>query len=182
MLVFACSPHAGGATDRLAQAVIAGAQASLEQPMAIILRNYAIAPCKGCQACATADCVLQPDGADFLFDQLVSSDRAIFVSPIYFYALPGQFKVFIDRSQKFWGSGQTLPRPKPKKAAVLLAAGRRRGEKLFQGALFTLKWFLKPFGYEIAAQRLLTGLDFASPDLACAFGLGQEVASWGEER
>ena len=179
MLVFACSPHAGGATDRLAQAAIAGA--SPARPMAIIVRDYAVAPCRGCQACAAADCVLQPDGADFLFDQLASSDRVIFVSPIYFYALPGQFKLFIDRSQKFWACGQPVPRRQPKKAAVLLAAGRRRGEKLFQGALLTLKWFLKPFGYEIAAQRLLTGLDFAPPDLGCAFELGHEVASWGQQ-
>ena len=124
--------------------------------------------------------MLAPDDADALFAAMRTAPAALFASPVYFYALPGQFKLFIDRSQKFWhcqkGESSGL-RP----AAVIMAAARKRGEKLFAGSLLTLKWFLKPFGLEIGRPLLLTGLE-TLPDVgqeeldaahAAGFGLAR---------
>lgn len=163
ILVFACSPHNGGASDLLAQSAVAGAA---DQDASLIkLSRFAISGCSGCGACLrTGECALPPDGAENLYASLFAAHAAIFVSPIYFYALPGQFKLFIDRSQKFWA--RLLPDGKPpkarKQAGIILIAGRHAGEKLFAGALLTLKWFLMPFGYAIGSKELWRGIDKAS--------------------
>ena len=48
---------------------------------------------------------------------------------------------------------------------VLLVAGRKQGERLFEGALLTLKYFLWPFHRHPVEPCLLRGLD-APGDLA----------------
>lgn len=174
MLVFSCSPHAGGVTDSLAEAVCAGARAAGAAPGLIKLREFQFSGCSGCQLCSrNLPCPLPHDDSEILFDLLAHADRAVFVSPIYFYALPGQFKLLIDRSQRFWpGSGLRRDRL----AGIALAAGRARGEKLFSGARLTLKWFLKPFGYAIIADACFRGTDFAPPDPGQAYELGAKIA------
>lgn len=163
ILVFACSPHAGGVSDCLAESVAAGAR-SLEQDTRLIaLGKQKISGCSGCNACnlTPGRCFLPPDAADAFFDSLMAAQSVIFVAPIYFYSLPGQFKLFIDRSQKFWGPllATAEIRVPVRQAGVILVAGRANGKKIFAGALLTLKWFLVPFGYRIACRELFSGLE-----------------------
>jgi multimeric flavodoxin WrbA len=107
------------------------------------------------------------DAAGELFAALDAAPVAVFASPIYFYHVPAIFKAFIDRAQRRYevrladGPGQAADRL----AYPLLVAGRPRGERLFEGALLTLKYFLWPFGYLPGPPTLLRGLD-APGDLA----------------
>lgn len=123
------------------------------------LRDYRFSFCRGCDICLEngGECVLPPDGADEFFGLLAEAVYPVFVAPVYFYALPGQFKALVDRSQKFWGKGRDFARAR--EAGAIMAAGRKRGEKLFEGSLLTLKWFLMPFGFRIGRRLLLRGLD-----------------------
>lgn len=168
--LFLCSPRENGTTDHLGATFAMGCGANL-----IALRDYAIQPCLGCNECHKNDgrCLIQKDDCAQLFELLQTSSSVVFVSPIYFYALPAHFKAFIDRSQPFWHKQIESKCPAPpggKKAAVILAAGRPRGQKLFSGALLTLKWFLKPFGFRIEYVETYRGLEnprdlLANPDL-----------------
>lgn len=172
--VFLCSPHASGVTDALGAALAESIGASV-----IPLRAYSYKPCLGCSQCLGNGgiCVLPPDGADEIFELMDASQAIAFTAPVYFYALPAPFKALIDRSQKFWGMPQRAK--SPKKAVVIMAAGRAAGEKLFSGSLLTLKWFLKPFGYEIASAETFRGLD-TTKDLAARPDCLKKAASAGK--
>lgn len=174
-LVFLCSPHNSGITDQLGLAAAEGAGGA----RTIKLAQYSFSGCCACGFCQNNPgvCSLPPDDAEMLYSQLCEAEAVIFSAPVYFYSLPGQFKLFIDRSQRFWHSS-VFPSAH-KKAGIILTAGRSRGRKLFDGSLLTLKWFLKPFGFEITATALFrdtdrTGVTGEMKDNA--FMLGKTVA------
>lgn len=153
LLILLCSPHAGGVTDHLGLAAsgIAGSTA-------LALRDFHIHPCTGCGHCAKNGGCVYDDDTQCLFKTMNSAGALLIISPIYFYALPAPFKAFIDRSQFCWQKESDCW-PVRKKAGAILVAGRPRGEKLFDGALLTLRWFLKPFCFQLTDKLLLRGLD-----------------------
>lgn len=174
--VFLCGPRAGGNSDTAGLTFADGLAGAGLSPRVVALRERVVAPCQGCQACAGPGhrCPLNRagDAAEALFDMIETSPVAAFAAPIYFYHLPALFKGFIDRVQRRYAArvaamaaadGQAAPAPRP--AYVLLVAGRPRGERLFEGSLLTLKYFLWPLGREIAGSCLLRGQD-APGDLA----------------
>lgn len=133
-------------------------------PRYIPLRDYVITPCIACDACFATPwrCVLaKQDQTEELFELITGSDAAVFSSPIYFYALPAHFKALIDRCQRFWAkngnmrSDNGLPTP----ATAILAAGRPRGEKLFSGALLTMRWFGYALNLKFNDMVTFRGLD-----------------------
>lgn len=180
MLVIMASPHAHGVTDRLALACIDGAKSRGAQVSEIIIRDYRIAPCNGCGACAGSGKCRIHDDAPRLLAMIAQSALAVIASPIYFYALPAPFKALIDRCQSCWQAGA---RPNAGKTAVILAAGRKQGAKLFSGSLLTLKYFLLPLGHALDWRLNFTGLDneedlAANPQcLAEAYRLGMLLGS-----
>jgi len=101
-----------------------------------------------------------------LFGPLLRAPLLLFASPIFFYHLPAQFKAFIDRGQSYYvrqERGDPILAGLPQRqAGVALVAGRRKGEHLFSGSLYTLKYFLRPFRIALAEPLLLPGLD--APD------------------
>lgn len=153
MLIINGSPHVGGATDALVQAACQG----VRDYRLMAIRDYVFAPCAGCDYCAgTGKCRLARDQAQEIFAAILSARALIVVAPIYFYALPGLLKGFIDRAQLYWHhpTGQTT-RP----AAAILAAGRKKGENLFSGSLLSLKYFLQPLSFNLKSSLLLRGIE-----------------------
>lgn len=166
-LVLACGPRARGNSDRAAELMAQGLAQAGAEPILMHLRDMRISPCLGCQRCSTSPghgCVLQgADQAEALFGLIMAASLVVFSSPIYFYHLPAGFKGFIDRAQRFYAARlagdaalTALPR---RQALVCLVAGRPRGEKLFDGSLLTLRYFLWPFNVGLAEPLCLPGLD-----------------------
>jgi len=176
-IVFLCGPRAGGNSDTAGLAFADGLARSGRVPRVIALREQAVAPCRGCGACAGAGhrCPLDNEGdaAETLFAAMDAAPLVAFASPIYFYHVPALFKALIDRAQRRYAiraAAGATPAAGAKDAASrlaypLLVAGRPQGERLFEGALLTLKYFLWPFGFVLGQPGLLRGLD-APGDLA----------------
>ncbi|MDR2055815.1 MAG: NAD(P)H-dependent oxidoreductase [Desulfovibrio sp.] len=170
MLILQCSPRAGGVSDTVAEIFATGALQGGSPVHTVPLRQYDITPCTGCRACTRPPhaCVLasagdKPDGAEELFALLHNAPAIFLAAPIYFYALPAHFKALIDRSQRFWAarehgspSGRT-----PRKTPVItaLTAGRKRGRRLFAGAVLTIAYFVRAFDATLEKPLLLRGLD-----------------------
>ncbi|WP_428560811.1 MAG: flavodoxin family protein [Solidesulfovibrio sp. DCME] len=168
-VVFLCGPRAGGNSDTAGLAFARGLDAAGIAVRLVRLREASVAPCRGCGACAGPGhrCPLDRDGdaAEALFDAIAAASIAAFAAPIYFYHLPALFKAFIDRAQRRYAvAGEGVP-VAPGPAHALLVAGRPRGERLFEGALLTLKYFLRPLGRALGPSWLGRGLD-APGDLA----------------
>jgi multimeric flavodoxin WrbA len=133
----------------------------------VAVRDYEVLACLACRACGKdrlSRCVLRKkDQAEELFAILMSAPSVVFVSPIYFYALPSLCKTWIDRSQRFWearrkGDAWLLEQPE-RQGFACLVGGQPSGQKLFDGARMTLKYFLVNFGISLAEPVSFRGKD-----------------------
>lgn len=188
-LALACSPRLGGNSDTLAKAFAAGFQGELGEhlvgdrgassaPLIRVkhLRAYHVKPCMACYACdvdrATKKYKVCPlgqgpnaDGAEQLFHMLMHSPALYLSAPIFFYHLPAQLKAFVDRGQSYWlrrmAGDAELSSLAPRPAWVSLVAARKRGDKLFEGSLVTLRFFLQIFNFVMQEPETLLGYDEA---------------------
>ena len=183
--VYACSPRPNGNTDFASMLIMEELDELNIKYEDIFLREYKLNSCGGCQKCGELKngiCNLSTsDDTQQLFDPLLGSQMLFFVCPIYFYHLPAQFKAFIDRSQAYWvqhrlGSPVMHGLPKRKAYTILLCA-REKGEKIFQGSLLSLRFFLAPFNIELAEPLLLRNLDRPG-DLAARPDIQEQILNY----
>jgi multimeric flavodoxin WrbA len=185
-VVFLCGPRDGGNSDAAGLTFAASLARAGVAPRVIRLREHEVVPCRGCGACAETPgnrCPLSGgDAAEALFDAMDQALVLAFASPIYFYHVPALFKAFIDRAQRRYAvrlAGDRAAARPERPAHVLLVAGRRQGERLFDGTLLTLKYFLWPFHRRLAEPCLLRGMD-APGDLAADAAALARVAACAE--
>lgn len=150
ILLINASPHVNGSTDR----AFNWALNEFKHAESVFLRQKKINPCIGCQTCSSREsfgrCIFESkDEVKLIFNSFFKAKYIVFFSPIYFYHLPSLFKGFIDRSQSFYIQSLGKKITSWKVAKVILLAGRPKGEKLFEGARLTLKYFLQPFGFKV---------------------------------
>ena len=167
--IFMCSHRAGGNSFDAANLFRQGVEEAGGEAFIYKLKKFRIEPCTACGVCAKDEkhrCPL--DGKDFareLFTALKVAPFVFFAAPIYFYHLPSIFKTWIDRSQMHWcawDAGDEGHRALPERPAyTCLVAGRDRGDKLFDGALLTMKYFLRSFNLHLADPMTLLNTDKA---------------------
>ncbi|MCJ2163585.1 MULTISPECIES: flavodoxin family protein [unclassified Pseudodesulfovibrio] len=167
--IFACS-HRHGNSDHAAELLARGVQDAGGKAEILYIRDHDILPCLACGYCDTAGregverCVLgQKDQAWELFGHFFTARAVLFASPIYFYHLPSRFKTWIDRGQQFWQArldNEPWVADMPARTAhAVLVAGQPSGEKLFDGARLTLKYFVQNFNMDLAAPLTFRGVD-----------------------
>jgi len=171
-MVLTCSPRAGGNSDTAAKQFSQAVRDAGGECEVMRLRDYIIMPCMGCWFCEKelGHCALdEKDQAKLVFNRLLKASFVFISSPIYYYHVPSPLKALIDRSQSYYmrrkKGDPTITGLPARKAYVCLVAGRERGEKLFDGALLSLKYFLKDFNITIAETLLFKGVE-AAGDLA----------------
>ena len=99
VIVISSSPRKGGNSDLLCDKFVEGAMSAGHQAEKIFLRDKDINYCTGCGYCNTNNntaCAKQDDMSEIL-DKMAVADVIVFATPIYFYAISGQMKTFIDR-------------------------------------------------------------------------------------
>ena len=119
-----------------------------------------------------------------LYDKLLQADHIVFASPIFFYGITSQAKAIVDRCQALWARRHVLGMGKEDKRVrrgVFVSIGATRGEKLFDGAVLTVKYFFDAVGVKYSGDLLIRGIDNKgqikehSTALEDAFRLGQEL-------
>lgn len=174
-LLLRCSPRKGGNCDTAADAflrgmgLVPGGSVSGDESILVndlALRDYPVDPCVSCGHCARfpgSPCPLETrDASALLLRALRETPALCIVAPIYFYHVPAQFKALIDRAQSQWARADSMDADASfsgRKAWVILAAARPKGDKLFEGSLLTLKYWLLSFGVELVPPLCLYGLD-----------------------
>lgn len=96
VVIISSTPRAGGNSEILATEFANGAIKAGNKVEMIYLRNYDLKYCQGCYACTKGKCI-HDDGMEQLAQKLVAADVIVFATPVYFYSMSGQLKVFIDR-------------------------------------------------------------------------------------
>lgn len=179
--VLACSPRASGNSDFMVHNFAQGVRGSGGKVEVTYLRDLNILPCNACHYCSEnpeGRCILSArDDADRLFHQLQEASLVFIASPIFFYSVPAQFKAFIDRAQHFWvrrereRADPAWEQPASKPGLLGLVAARARGDKLFEGSILTLQYFLDLFNIRVMESCRLLGYDgpddLAGDGVAC---------------
>jgi len=94
------SPRREGNTASLLGSFLDGLRASGEQAIQeVTLHGQNIAPCRNCDACRRMEdryCVIE-DNMQALFSPFIEADMVVLASPIYWWNVSAQLKLFIDR-------------------------------------------------------------------------------------
>ena len=108
ILVVMGSPRKNGNSSTLAQNVIAGAKNAGGVVDSYCLHEMNIKPCDACEACRKNDsreCIIDDDMQE-LYPKLYEADALVIASPIYYFTVSAQTKLFIDRWYAL-GEGKT---------------------------------------------------------------------------
>lgn len=97
VVIISSSPRKDGNSETLCKEFMKGALASKHNVELICLRDYDINYCKACYACRKLGECFQHDGLNEISRKLLKADVIVFATPVYFYSMSGQLKVFIDR-------------------------------------------------------------------------------------
>lgn len=96
-LVFKGSPREKGNSSILAEKAAEGAKAAGAEVESFTLHNMDIRPCDACDICQeTGVCVLMDD-MQTLYPKLRGAEAIVIASPIYWFTISAQTKLFIDR-------------------------------------------------------------------------------------
>ena len=105
IIIIKGSPRKSGNSAALAEQVAAGAQAAGAEVESIYLHGLDIQPCDACEACqgaADLDCIIDDD-MQTLYPKIRQADAIVYASPIYWFNLSAQMKLFIDRCYSLGG-------------------------------------------------------------------------------
>ena len=97
ILVLSSSPRKNGNSDILCEQFIKGAKESGHNTEKIYISDMKINYCTGCGVCNTTGKCIQHDGMEKLCEKMLKADVIVLATPVYFYSMCGQMKVFIDR-------------------------------------------------------------------------------------
>ncbi len=99
VLIFMGSPRKEGNSTTLAKQVTVGAESAGAKVESFYLHDLDIKPCDACEACrdkSETDCILNDDMKG-LFPKLRQADVIVIASPIYWFTVSAQTKLFMDR-------------------------------------------------------------------------------------
>jgi multimeric flavodoxin WrbA len=98
------SPRRQGNSAILAEQVAAGAEAAGAAVESFYLHGMDIQPCDACDSCQgveAIDCVIEDD-MQLLYPKLRAADAIVYASPVYWFTVSAQLKLFMDRCYGMW--------------------------------------------------------------------------------
>ena len=153
ILVILGSPRKQGNSATLAQNVVAGAEAEGADVESFYLHEMDIKPCNACDVCIKQPekgCILKDDMHE-IYTSLPSADSIVIATPIYWFNMSAQTKLFIDRLY-----GLVVPKRQAltgKKIGIILTYGDTNEHS--SGAINAINSFKDIFRY-IGAE--ITGI------------------------
>lgn len=145
VLVILGSPRKKGNSAILAGRIAKGAVAENAKVETVYLNGRNISPCQACMTCQkerSMGCSIQDDMQD-IYRKLIEADVWIIASPVYWFTMSAQTKLFMDRCFAL-PAYQNEPF-RGKRIAVAMTYG---GEDVFDsGCVNALRTFQDAFGY-----------------------------------
>jgi multimeric flavodoxin WrbA len=164
VLVFLGSPRKKGNSEILTNAVLEGVRQAGGQPEIIRLCDLKISPCISCGGCdKTGKCVVEDDMIP-LYEKIITVDRIIISSPIFFYGVTAQTKAFVDRTQALWNRKRLLKKKdewveNPDRMGFFVSVAATKGARIFEGAVLTMKYAFDAMDMKYAGGFFVTGPD-----------------------
>lgn len=182
------SPRKGGNTELLLDEALKGAAAEGAVVEGIHLSDCRITPCRECLCCFKDGACVIADEMQRIYPRLLDADIVILASPIFFYGVTGWAKAMVDRVQALWARKYVLFDPALGKEAVkrrgfFISVGGTKGQRMFEGAILTAKYFFDAFNADYAGELLFRQVDACGDirkDLEAlpqAFAAGRKLVS-----
>ena len=139
ILIISSSLRTDGNSAILAGEFARGAREAGHDVDTIGLADKAIGFCRGCLACQrTRRCVIHDD-ADAIAQRMKDADVLVFATPIYFYAVCGQLKTLLDRTNPLFPSDYAF------RDVYLLATAADGDERAVDGAVKEIQGWIYCF-------------------------------------
>jgi len=185
------SPRRQSNTDILLDKALEGAREAGAEVEKVPVSKLKISPCLEIYACLKdGNCPIKDD-MQLLYRKLLEAEHIIFASPIFFYSITSQAKAIVDRWQALWVRKHVLGmggEDKRERRGVFISVGATRGEKLFDGAVLTVKYFFDAINVGYSGDLLVRGIDDRGQiaehpaTLEDAFRLGQKLVRGSSDR
>ena len=129
IIVVTSSPRKNGNSEVLAQKFAEGAKAVGNEVQFVAVRDIDLKFCTGCLYCNSHDKCVLSDGMNGLYESFQNADVLVFATPVYYYAVSGQFKTFLDRLNPLYVRDNKF------KEVYLLTAAADNDESAMDGAV-----------------------------------------------
>ncbi|MFC2015874.1 flavodoxin family protein, partial [Chloroflexota bacterium] len=180
------SPREAGNSALLAQQVAEGAQAAGAQVDSFYLHGMDISPCDACDACHAEPyrgCIVDDD-MQVIYPKLLDADAIVIASPVYWFTVSAQTKLYMDRCYALVDAQGYLLRGK--EIGIVMTYGD--SDPFDSGAVNALRTFQDGFNY-VSAR--IAGMVYGSSDapgdiaenadvMARAYALGLKLGA-GEQ-
>jgi multimeric flavodoxin WrbA len=166
VLGISTSPRADGNSDRLLKEALRGAEDAGGRTEYFSLRGFTIAPCVECNSCHKTGLCRVEDGFQAVFEKLLSADRLVFATPIFFMTVSAQAKLLIDRCQCLWARKYVLKAPlfpegRRDRRGLVIAVGGSRNTKMFDSVALTMKYWFDALEIDYFANLFVNQVDGA---------------------
>ena len=145
VIVILGSPRRKGNSATLAENVISGARSMGAMVDTYFLHGMDIEPCDACDICQedmNAECVINDD-MQKLYPKLRQADALVIASPIYWFTVSAQTKLFMDRCYALGVSEEYAL--KGKRIGIVLTYGD--SDPFNSGAVNAIRTFQDAFAY-----------------------------------
>lgn len=97
VLAISSSPRKSGNSDLLCDQFLKGTSQMGHTAKKIRLAEQDIRPCTACCACSKEHTCVHQDGMAEILEKVMEADVIVLATPVYFYSMAAQMKIFIDR-------------------------------------------------------------------------------------
>jgi multimeric flavodoxin WrbA len=172
------SPRMEGNTSVLADQVVTGAEAEGAEVQVFYLHGMDIQPCDACDSCQASletECVVMDDMHD-IYPHLRAADALVIASPVYWFTVSAQTKIFMDRCYALGGADTDDHALMGKKVGIVMAYGDT--DPYNSGAVNAFRTFQDGYDY-IGAE--IVGMVYGSADSAGEIRRNRELMGQANE-
>ena len=147
ILVLLGSPRKKGNSTTLAKQIVKGAESAGAEVDTVYLNGLNIKPCQGCYGCRRQDsqgCVVDDD-MQALYPKIKSSDAMVIATPVYWFTMTAQTKIFMDRCFGLFDANFTVNPLYKKRIAIAMSYGDT--DPFNSGCVNALRSFQDAFRY-----------------------------------
>ncbi|RJR18309.1 MAG: flavodoxin family protein [Desulfobacteraceae bacterium] len=176
IIVVCGSPRKNGNSSLLAQRMGNGAASEGATVDYVFLHDMDISPCQSCYACQAKDsrgCAIDDD-MQAIYKKLIESDVWVITSPVYWFNMSAQTKIFMDRC--FALTAYVKDAFRGKKIAIVMAYGDK--DPFASGCVNALRCFQDAFNY-VGAK--IVGMIYGSAMNAGEINSNEELMKEAED-
>ncbi len=141
------SPRKKGNSTLLANHIILGAESQGATVESVYLNGLNIRPCQGCYVCqeeGSRGCAVDDDMQD-VYPKIIEADALIIASPVYWFNMSAQTKIFMDRCMAVYNENHEESRLYGKNIAIAMAYGDK--DAFSSGCINALRTFQDAYNF-----------------------------------